>query len=493
MAALTPKAASPTGQVAPTKTFISPPQQRPCSAGLPPCAVLVKSTLVTPTTSISRQHSTTPTKSPLHSRSASYIASNPTLPLPPPSVPANCWYAKVFAEPPGASMSAFHRDHRGKVIFSPRPVPVEAEELLALPGQCPQTLTICEVGKDLLYGMAYLYAPPLAVEHRWRGRVAHLHRVQKLQTPIPDVVRRGLEGRAALLGHQQANGDSKVASPPSSLLKTSRSPSPALAASAVKLLDYSNVMRFERGEAAVYERPDDKLLIGIKVFVNEEMVENHYPDVHALPQCTATITAKEAAQSWSCVPFVLMGFLNQMLIDPISIFHTLSLNFVEHLLRVKLHGCSNTATSEERVRASSTQSSSLAAANSHRTKAVSLELPLRVEVVYGCRAEAFYCTEFISRGQCLLRMTEASKPSLKSYEEKLRALVKLRHTAPQLIPRPTSGFSPPRACVGCGHLLQYRCTVCGAEVCGELTCAFSAVTGYPRPCRRHALRSQSTN
>ncbi|KAG5474414.1 hypothetical protein LSCM1_03196 [Leishmania martiniquensis] len=464
-----------------------PPHSHPRSAGVLPGSAKVKTTLAAPPASMQCQPSTTPEVSPLLSGSTSQTTFVPAVLPALPLVPASSWYAQPFAERPGAPMSTFHRDHRGKIIFSPRPVPVEAAELQALPGQKPQTVTVCEVGKDLLYGMAYLYATPLAVEHQWRGRVAHLLRVRKQEAPIPDVVRRGAQGRATLQRQLQVQESGTSCTPLSSPSSTSPSP-PAPAAATVTPVEYNSTMRFERGEASVFDRPADDLLIGIKLFVSEELVEDHYPDVHALPQCTATITAKEAAQFWNCAPFVLVGYLNQTLLDPISLFHTLSLNFVEHLLRVKLPGRHPSGPAEVRGAAPLARPPSSKSTPSQPTDAASLELPLRVEVVYGCRAEAFYCTGFISRGSCVLRMTDASKPSLKSYEEKLRVLVKARHKTPQLIPRPVKGLPSPRACAGCGRRLLYRCVVCGAEVCGTLVCSLSAVVGYPRACTRHALQ-----
>ncbi|CAJ1029979.1 hypothetical protein Q4I32_005377 [Leishmania shawi] len=474
---------------APTKTSVMHSQPRPRLAGVSPSAVLVNTTLGVSPGPMLRQHSTTPEVSPLNSKSASTAAWSPTMSSPLPSVPANSWYAKPFVERPGVPISAFHRDHRGKIIFSSRPVPVEGSELLALPGQKLQTLTVCEVGKDLLYGMAYLYATPLAIEHQWRGRVAHLLQVRKQQAPIPDIMRRGVQGFTILQRQQPAQGGERV----STLMPSSSpKPPPSLPASPGSMAEasakYRSTMRFERGETTVYDRPADNFLFGIKLFVNEELVEDHYPDVHALPQCTATITAKEAAQFWSCVPFVLVGYLNQTLLDPISLFHTLSLNFVEHLLRVKLPGRGPSGPAAKGGMAASTRLPSSTPDPSPHTNAALLELPFRVEVVYGCRAEAFYCTHFIARGSCVLRMTEASKPSLKSYEEKLRALVKRRHTAPQLIPHPMSFPSPPPACAGCGYPLQYRCIVCGASVCGRSVCELNPVLGYPRACTRHALQ-----
>ncbi|GET90093.1 hypothetical protein, conserved [Leishmania tarentolae] len=210
-----------------------PSQPRPSLSGLRPSAAVVGATPGVPPARIPRQHSTTAEISPPHSLSVSKAASSPRPPFPLPSVPANSWYAQAFAERLGAPMSAFHRDHRGKIIFSPRPVPVEEAELLALPGGEPRIMTVCEVGKDLLYGMAYLYAVPLAIEHQWRGRVAHLHQVRQHQAPIPDIILRGVQGRTSLKRHQQGHESRRTSVSMASSSQMSASPSPAPALSAV--------------------------------------------------------------------------------------------------------------------------------------------------------------------------------------------------------------------------------------------------------------------
>jgi hypothetical protein len=405
-------------------------------------------------------------------------------------------------------MTEFHRAMRGKVFFSPRAVPVTATELLSLPDEKPPQLTVCEVGKDLLYGVGYLYSTPLSVEHQWRGRVAHLLRVRSRQAPVPTIVRRRAEAVATAAQQkqhqqqqrlqQQANKEGKGGEKAVGSAQKPESSSPLDNTPAV-VIDYLRTMCYERGEASVYDRPGDDFLIGVKLYVNNELVEDHYPIVNALPQCTATLVVKEAAQHWNCVPFVLMGYINQLMLDPICIYHALSLSFVEHLLRIKIPESTAAAAEGSAATATTAPGGKGRPAPAKKKLSTSIDLPLRVEIVYGCRAEAYFCTDFVSRGSCTLRMTESSKRALKAYEEKLRALVRLRLAAPQLIPRESSmnnnsagGFPPPpRNCSGCGHPLQFRCTICGADVCGMPMCATNATVGYPRACIRHALPPNS--
>ncbi|KPA85295.1 hypothetical protein ABB37_01632 [Leptomonas pyrrhocoris] len=494
--------AAPVPAAAAASTKASPPPQahpppNPGGAapkGLPPNAVLIKvSKPLTshPSSNFTSASSSSPALTPASGSTAKEAAVGPPTPVP---VPAQSWYGNPFTLSTNTPMSEFHRSMRGKVFFSPRAVPVVASELLSLPGERPPQLTVCEIGKDLLYGVGYLYNTPLSVEHQWRGRVAHLLRVRSNQAPIPNIVRRRAEAVAASqqkqhqLQQQKGGGTREVR--PSEKSKTPASPSPApQEGGAVVPIDYAHTMVYERGEAAVYDRPCDDLLIGIKLYVNEELVEDHYPIVNALPQCTATLAVKEATQHWNCVPFVLMGYLNQLMLEPICIYHALSLNFVEHLLRVKIPASAAPARAPKTAVKAPTPSDAKPVPK--KKSPPSVELTLRVEVVYGCRAEAFYCTDFISRGACTLRMRESSKRALKNYEEKLRALVRLRLAAPQLIARSSRCDSPPplppRNCSVCGHPLQYQCTVCGADVCGMPMCVATTVVGYPRACTKHAL------
>ncbi|KAL7699552.1 hypothetical protein NQL31_004765 [Lotmaria passim] len=484
-----------------------PPGSGAGRKGPPPNAVLVKTftSLMSNPSSGSRNGS-----------AGSHVQPPSLMPAAAACVPTQCWYTSPFTLSTNTPMSEFHRTWRGKVFFSPRAVPVAASELLSLPGEKPPQLRVCEIGKDLIYGVGYLYNTPLSVEHQWRGRVVHLLRVRTHQAPIPRVVLRRAEALASLQKERRDKAKDKlndnmqkpaVLAPPGS---SPPSPAPQGKAQVVSV-DYTHTMCFERGEASVYECPGDDLLVGLKLYVNDVLVEDHYPIVNALPQCTATLAVKEAARHWNCVPFVLMGYLNQQMLDPICIYHTLSLNFVEHLLRVKMP---NKATLASPAKPAAPGSGGTKTPPTKKSSAASVDLTLRVEVVYGCRAEAYYCTDFISRGSCVLRMTESSKRALKSYEEKLRALVRLRRAAPKLIPRDTtlsnsnngSGRSdsnnndnssgsppPPRNCSVCGHPLQYRCTVCGADVCGMPTCVANTVVGYPRACTRHTVAPNQQN
>lgn len=493
-----------------TAAASQPPKARPPSAstsahkGPPPNAVLIK---VAKTLMSAPPANGSTASSPAGAAKQSVPVASPV------AVPEHSWYANPFQLTTNTPMTEFHRAMRGKVFFSPRAVPVTASELLSLPGERPPQLTVCELGKDLLYGVAYLYNTPLAVEHQWRGRVAHLLRVRSSQAPIPKVVRRRAETVAALQQKQHdarrgpgaagaGAGTRRPAKEASVPAFPSSSSSSEVPSSPAPPIDYRSTMTYEHGEAAVYERPGNDLLIGVKLYVDDELVEDHYPIRNALPQCTATLPVTEAAQHWNCVPFVLMGYLNQQMLDPISVYHSLSLSFVEHLLRVKLPESAAPAkgSTASPVTAAPTRKDATPALTK-KSAAPPLELTLRVEVVYGCRAEAYYCTDFICRGACTLRMTESSKKALKAYEEKLRALARLRLAAPQLISRGSGSSSsssggegnlpPPRNCHLCGHPLQYRCTVCGADVCGMPTCATSTVVGYPRACTRHALPSDS--
>ncbi|KPI89457.1 hypothetical protein ABL78_1421 [Leptomonas seymouri] len=476
-----------------------PPPVRVAYKSPPPNAVLMKvSKSTTPLPSSNLAHA--PSGSPATIVDPRPSVNETATPSPAPvQVPAQCWYANPFSLSTNTPMTEFHRSMRGKVLFSARAVPVTASELLSLPQEKPSQLTICEIGKDLLYGVGYLYNTPLSVEHQWRGRVAHLLRVRSQREPIPSIVRRRAEALAALQQRQQQRYEGKNAGNASEKLPKRVSPSSAdLPQSPASPLgnktvpiDYRRTMVYERGEASVYDRPCDDLLLGIKLYVNDELVDDHYPIVNALPQCTATLAVKEATQHWNCVPFVLIGYLNQLMLDPICVYHALSLNFAEHLLRIK------TPASTTRAKASAAAVEAPTDIDPKSAPPMKppafIDLSLRVEVVYGCRAESFYCTEFISRGACTLRMTELSKPALKSYEEKLRALVRLRLAAPQLIARVSNGVPPPRHCSGCGYPMQYQCTVCGADVCGMPMCATKAAVGYPRACTKHVLPPNQQN
>lgn len=262
-------------------------------------------------------------------------------------------------------------------------------------------------------------------------------------------------------------------------------------------------MNMSRAELSIYQHPFFDMLLGIKVFVNDELVADHYPGMKSLPQCTTTIDATDAVNFWNCVPLVLMGYQNHVTLDTIDLYRTLSLNFVEHLLHMKFPSApattAATAAHEETSRSASAKQDSRASKPSMPAVAPGTlvrEMRLRVEVVYGCRAEAFFCTDFIARGSCTLLMAETAKPALKSYEERLRALTMARRSSEQIVraprePSPSSSsgggaVTPPLTCQVCGNAMVFRCTVCGADFCGSLMCSRRPLPGgYPCSCSAH--------
>lgn len=50
----------------------------------------------------------------------------------------------------------------------------------------------------------------------------------------------------------------------------------------------------ERSEISLLQQPFVDLLIGFKVYINDELVPDHYPGLRSLPQCTATLDINDA-------------------------------------------------------------------------------------------------------------------------------------------------------------------------------------------------------
>lgn len=377
----------------------------------------------------------------------------PVLPL----VPTNSWYAAPFSEGTTTPFTEFHLQNKGRVLFGKLPIPTLPGELEALPSRSPTTITEFELGKDLVYGMAYLHNTALYTEHRWRGRVLHLLKVKDGTAEVPESIRKVSE---FMKGQQQQRRQSTLQSEEVNPSPPSQSPSPGPASltkhSGVAGGQMRSLLSLARAEPTIYSRPFFDMLLGIKVYVDEELVPDHYPGLNSLPQCTTTLDTHDAVTNWVCVPIILMGFLNHMTLDVIDLYRTLSLSFVEHLLHLK-----TPPTPSE---------------NTPRS------LNVRVEVVYGCRTEAYFCTDFIARGSCRLLLRASAKHGIKGYEESLRALIKARRSSEQVI---HFGAGPHRSCPFCKLPYAYRCTVCGAELCSSVVCSQRPVTGYPRGCTAH--------
>jgi hypothetical protein len=218
-----------------------------------------------------------------------------------------------------------------------------------------------------------------------------------------------------------------------------------------------------------YDRPFYNMLIGIKVFINDQLIPDQVSGPDSLLQCTATIRAHEATSTWLCVPVILC---------PLDVDCT-ALSVVEVYRGLCLSFC----------------------------LAAQTLLPgdhtVRIEVVYGCRAEANFCTDFIARGVCKLRVNDESSNHLNQLVDRLAALIEASASGQgrqQQQPGSPSG-SPatreretvildsasirPSACAFCSAPLKYVCTICGAHVCGSSSCVWSKFVGYPYGCQSH--------
>lgn len=289
-----------------------------------------------------------------------------------PEVPKNSWYAMPFTEHTAMEFTAFHKKNIGKVIFAKTVIPTRAQELDQMGGTLATELeTTAVLGKDLIYGMGYLYQTALCIEHHWRTRVVH--------------------------------------SPP-------------------------------RGK---FDRPFYDMLLGVKVFINDVLVPDQFPTNESLPQCTATLRANEATTTWLCVPVVLVGRLEDPVLRIIDLYRSLSASFA--------------------------QAATTLQQGQHR---------VRVEIVYGCKSENNFCTDFIARGELKLIVNEQSAALIKRYARSLVPLLQSR--GKNIIP-----VEPSVGCAYCGHQKRFRCAVCGALVCGSPQCVWSKFVGYPHGCSTH--------
>ncbi|EPY28070.1 hypothetical protein STCU_05316 [Strigomonas culicis] len=371
-----------------------------------------------------------------------------------PPVPPRCWYASPFVDATTAPLTEFHYQSKGRVMFAKRPIPTCASDLERLPQHRPATQDVFDLRRDLLYGMAYLHNTALFTEHRWRSRVGHLQRVKDGTATIPEAVRKAKKYRAS---RQLSAGGTSTTSDP--ITRQESGP-------------VSGTLCLERPESTIFQKPSYDTLIGIRLYLDGELVPDHYPRPRALPQCTATIDAHEAFLNWVAIPLVLVGFLNHDSLNPIELYRGLSLSFVEHLLHLKTPVVTAAGVGKRPEAAEPP------------TPAPFRKAELRVEIVYGCRSEAYFCTDFIARGKCTLLLSEEAKAPLKAYEERLRTLMRTKRCGEQICPALSDG-PPPRGCLYCGFPLAYRCTVCGAEFCGTLACAQRSLVGYPRGCSEH--------
>ncbi|CCD11580.1 unnamed protein product, partial [Trypanosoma congolense IL3000] len=173
-----------------------------------------------------------------------------------PAVPSESWYAQELEEVSRMTFTQFHTMQRGNVVFSKTCVPVGSSELEGLPNQAPPLAREVVIGKDALYGMAYLHDTALFMEHQWRLRVAHY--------------------------------------------KSTCSPTFDAKAFGVPSTDEEKVRLWDL-KKTVYERPCCDTYVGVKVYVNGELVPDLFPTRTSLPQCTSTFESSEVFNNWRCI------------------------------------------------------------------------------------------------------------------------------------------------------------------------------------------------
>lgn len=216
-----------------------------------------------------------------------------------------------------------------------------------------------------------------------------------------------------------------------------------------------------------FDRPFYNMLLGVRVFINDQLVPDQVPQADSLLQCTTTIHAHEATTTWLCVPFVLS-------VPPTALQRTLLLTDVVLYRDLVL---------------------------SFATAASTLHLgehTVRTEVVYGCRAEGNFVTDFIARGtfslivdsesssRCLdlvAQLTNLKAAEKRQQKEFENGSVLKPKSAARLQQDLAEG--KPHVCAYCGAPLKYVCAICAASVCGSTACVWSKFVGYPWGCQTH--------
>lgn len=290
-----------------------------------------------------------------------------------PPVPEESWYAQPFVEESSMYVTPYHKARRGAIVFSNVHIPLTRVELEGLPNKEPSTTSEVELGKESVYGMAYLHETALCIEHHWRTRVSH--------------------------------------DPPSGR----------------------------------YERPFYNMLLGVRVFINDIQVPDCFPHKDSLTQCTSTYLHHQAVAQWRAVPTPLLPDVDSLLLTDCSVYVPLVYSFLQ--------------------------------------AAITLEdgrHVVRVELVYGCRAENDFCTLHIAKGSFVAVVTPQGREEMLKRNAIVGSL--LQENPPHM--QPLAAPSGER-CVYCGEPLAFLCTQCTAKVCGTARCVWSPVVGYPCACTSH--------
>ena len=193
----------------------------------------------------------------------------------------------------------------------------------------------------------------------------------------------------------------------------------------------------------ISDRPFFDMLLGVKLFINDTLVPDSCPHADSLPQCTTTYEAHEACTQWRCVPVILWPDQDSMFLKG-HIYRGLIYSFLQAVVTLN---------------------------NGEHT--------LRTEVVYGCKKENEFCTDFISRGAITLVMTDEGREKAQT----MLAFDACLLEAPKERYRPIA--NPSERCHYCGHAKKFICNVCHAQLCLSTKCVWSNFPGYPHGCLSH--------
>lgn len=230
-----------------------------------------------------------------------------------------------------------------------------------------------------MYGMAYLHHTAWFTEHVWRCRLSHRERVRAGAVRLPATLctttalrkhNGGADGAA--VGVEDWSRQARGVDP-----TDQNKERPAAPGSGTEKEGHAQKLVVSNSaalDAAMADAPSADMRLGVRVLVNDDMVPDHYPGLHSLPQCTATRSVSEATHSWVMVPFVLVSFLNHVMLDLIAIYRTLSLSFVLYMLHYK-SGRAKAAATPQRTRAASCRDGANADTTTAATTAAAAPVP----------------------------------------------------------------------------------------------------------------------
>lgn len=198
-----------------------------------------------------------------------------------------------------------------------------------------------------------------------------------------------------------------------------------------------------------FQRPFYSTQLCVRLTINGIVVPDVMAHEDSVPTCTSTLSFSEAVAQWKAVPLPLLPPSSHFTLQAIGQYRGLVAAFAAACLKI-----------DDGVVAT-----------------------VQVELCYGCREEG-YCSGPLAEGTFHIRGSAASHTRLNNLVNhcfQLRAEAEahpLKHVA-------ASQNQQPDRCAGCGIPQRYKCTTCGAAVCGSRACMWRPVQGYPCGCKSH--------